>query len=36
MRRIARKICAAMGIPHQTDIQYKKMKKIYKSAKGEL
>ncbi|HRP30466.1 MAG TPA: hypothetical protein PKV73_01175 [Agriterribacter sp.] len=36
LRKLARKICGDMKIPHETNNQYKKLKKGYKVSKGHI
>jgi len=36
LRKLARKICSDMKVPHETTKQYKKLKKGYKAAKGHI
>ena len=36
LRRLARKICIDLKKPHDIDKEYKRMKAVYKSNKGEI
>lgn len=36
LRKLARKICTDMKVPHDTNNQYKRLKKAYKAAKGRI